>query len=88
MALSKSQLATLLILCSLLFVSQSKILKIEGKGNPPDECKFRGGCNTSEECKIPCGPPRFPLGTIGLCVRDPFAHSAVHICCCAPKNSS
>ncbi|KAF8113395.1 hypothetical protein N665_0050s0051 [Sinapis alba] len=79
MALSTSQLVAFLIACSLLFTSQSKIVRIEEKGQPMN-CDFRSKCNSDKDCTY-CGPPFYPKGTVGLCMHNRVPNA--HYCCCS-----
>ncbi|CAL9217467.1 unnamed protein product [Arabidopsis halleri] len=82
MVLSKFQLSTFLILYSLIFTCQSKVLKRIQIG--PDECVYRGRCRFSYECRSRCGPPEFPNEIIGLCMFD--YNDLEYFCCCTSYN--
>ncbi|EOA37320.1 hypothetical protein CARUB_v10011001mg [Capsella rubella] len=83
MALSKFQLATLLIAYFLLTSShQSKILNTNQIG--VEECVYRGLCRSSKECKSRCGPPEFSQDTVGLCMLDYDDYE--YRCCCIVDN--
>ncbi|KAL0714695.1 hypothetical protein Bca4012_021674 [Brassica carinata] len=73
MALLKVQIAILLVTCFLLFTTYSKPFT-------PNECNFRGTCNTAADCKARCEAPEFPPGTIGKCVVNHIGTG--HLCCC------